>query len=1680
MSGNANSTYNDWSVGRNYTGVAYNWGGFDMVEQFKTKINNGVVAGNNKLCDSMHIYTNFAGVDCSGFVSRCWELGSKESTNGLDKISTAISWTDLKQGDITNKPGSHTRLFDCFTEGTNQMYMYESTTGSYDKVIHRILPRYNSYTPIRYNNMVDDYSSPPVSTKFNSGDSIKTTADLNMRSGPGLSIQESKITTLIPNSTGQVLSDPGNGKFSYGYYWWYVQFGDKKGWCVENWLEKISAVTGNLNIYVKTWNGNLTSGAKVVYYKTDWTPIDVKTTDSNGKASWANIDTGKYHFEVYYNDEFWGSKENVEINSGQITEATIQRYMPYAESIVTKDTNNNSKTSFTLGETVQMIITVKNVVSFSNNAKATCQADRDKNSSYDYSSTSAYQSVSGNSTKEYLFYFTPTATGKYYIRPQYIYTYLNNKDILTDSWNWANSAYFEVTAPPTYSITGYVKDGSDNGISGVTVTLSGASNQNFTTGLIPYAAGYYGFLNLPSGNYTVTSSKTGYIFNPTSKSYNPLNGNQDNQNITGTYNPPPTTINISVTPSSINFGNVTVGQSSPNQQVVITNQSNSIDNLTGSIHNLSAPFSIVSGGGSFNLLPGNSRTVEICFSPTSVMQFSQNLQIIHNATNQTSPINISLSGVDITEQHPKLRIYPANMSFNIQQGTNPNSQNLTIYNDGQSNMSWTASSNANWLSPSSYSGIVSTGSSQNIQVFVNVNNLSPNTYQGRITITASGVENNPQYCDITLNISTPITDTPCPMFRHDGQHTGRSLYNGPNNPVLKWNYATKGNVLSSPAIGTDGTVFVGSSDKKLYALNPDGSLKWSYTTGGGVYSSSPDIGADGTVFVGSDNDKLYALNPDGSLKWSYTTGSDVSSSPAIGADGTVFVGSCDKKLYALNPDGSLKWSYTTGDSVSSSPAIGADGTVFVGSHDKKLYALNLDGSLKWSYTTGGSVVSSPAIGADGTVFVGSFDGKLYALNPDGSLKWSYTNSVYAFSSSPSIGIDGTVFVGLGDGKLYAIAEAGASTVISTPYGANIFLDGTNTGTVTPAILTGIIPGTHTIKLTKAGYCDWVGSITVAANQTSYLYGSLTVKEIITSVFHNITTPLKTSDVLNVTLIGQSNGTATFDIGTLTFSISMAETSPGTYTGAYTVKNGDNIKDAVVVGHLEIDGTTTSVNAALPITIDTLCPSTTDNAPSGWQKATVTVTLSPSDNLSGVSKTYYSINQKGWNEGTTASISAEGTNTLAYFSVDNADNTETTRTKTIKIDTTPPSTTDNAPSGWQKTDVIVILTTTDAVSGVAKTYYTTDGSTNFATGTTINLTVDGTYTIKYFSVDNAGNTETVKTAANIIKIDKTPPIVIIGTPTNGFILTATQTTLSGTVTGTDSNFGTLTHNNGTPSSLNIGGDSFTATLTLYSGRNVIVVSVQDQAGNVGSTTVIIEVVSCKKEVLPSQIDVIATATDNTSIEIINNPYAGTLTLTINTEPDKANFAVADQNLPKGVDISGLAEAVREFKLCHEDDITKGTTTGKFKITIPYSAAIMEDRAKGLRIFWMNPDTKKWELVGGIVDTTNHTVTVEVTHLSIFRVAILVRIPPQNIIVYPNPTKEGWITFTRLTERVSVRIFNMAGELVYGEQEHTANDKAEWTWDCKNNDGEKVASGVYIYTIQDSVSGHIEQGRFGVIK
>jgi hypothetical protein len=121
--------------------------------------------------------------------------------------------------------------------------------------------------------------------------------------------------------------------------------------------------------------------------------------------------------------------------------------------------------------------------------------------------------------------------------------------------------------------------------------------------------------------------------------------------------------------------------------------------------------------------------------------------------------------------------------------------------------------------------------------------------------------------------------------------------------VKLWEFETRGEVNSSPAIGTNGTVYIGSNDKKLYAINGKSGVKlWEFETGGPV-ESSPAVGADGTVYVGSFDNKLYALNGKSGVKlWEFETGDIVPSSPAIGSDGTVYVGSGDGKVYAIKTD----------------------------------------------------------------------------------------------------------------------------------------------------------------------------------------------------------------------------------------------------------------------------------------------------------------------------------------------------------------------------------------------------------------------------------------------------------------------------------------------------------------------------------------------------------------------------------------------------------------------------------------------------------------------------------------------------------------------------------------------------------------------------------------------------------
>jgi len=196
---------------------------------------------------------------------------------------------------------------------------------------------------------------------------------------------------------------------------------------------------------------------------------------------------------------------------------------------------------------------------------------------------------------------------------------------------------------------------------------------------------------------------------------------------------------------------------------------------------------------------------------------------------------------------------------------------------------------------------------------------------------------------------------------------------------------------SAPAVGSDGTLYFGSQDFNVYAVDPsDGTVKWSYTTAGRV-RSRPAIGSDGTIYIPSQDNNLYALSSSGSLLWSFETGGFFDSSPAIGADGTIYVGADDSKLYALNTSGTEQWSFEAGARIRCD-AVVTTSAVYFASEDAKLYSLSLSGTENWSFEVSARVVASPALDSDGTIYVGDDAGEFYAINPDGTQKWKFSTA----------------------------------------------------------------------------------------------------------------------------------------------------------------------------------------------------------------------------------------------------------------------------------------------------------------------------------------------------------------------------------------------------------------------------------------------------------------------------------------------------------------------------------------------------------------------------------------------------------------------------------------------------------------------------------------------------------------
>ncbi|MBN2804346.1 MAG: PQQ-like beta-propeller repeat protein [Deltaproteobacteria bacterium] len=343
-----------------------------------------------------------------------------------------------------------------------------------------------------------------------------------------------------------------------------------------------------------------------------------------------------------------------------------------------------------------------------------------------------------------------------------------------------------------------------------------------------------------------------------------------------------------------------------------------------------------------------------------------------------------------------------------------------------------------------------------------------------------------------LKISKNTTDSKSgwTMFRGGRGRTGSSTVKGPRTASLKWTFRTLGRIYADAVISKDGeTIYVGSHDYFLYAIDKNGLKKWSYNTGGQIWSS-PAVGRDGNVYVGSDSDSLTALTPDGKVAWKFITTLDppkgepkyesgrfdVDTSPLILNDGTIVFG-CSVNLFAIKPQsGQLKWSFQSGKGrtkIFSSPAASPDGTIFFGNQGNYFFAINEKSDVIWSKKTGGDNDSTPVVDSDGNMFFASDDGVVrgvstnykelfeldvkaavrapLGLSADGTLyastygrepsliaidtksgkeKWRFSiepgeGDFYGIQSGATIDRDGYVYFGGRDGYVYCLSPKGS-------------------------------------------------------------------------------------------------------------------------------------------------------------------------------------------------------------------------------------------------------------------------------------------------------------------------------------------------------------------------------------------------------------------------------------------------------------------------------------------------------------------------------------------------------------------------------------------------------------------------------------------------------------------------------
>jgi hypothetical protein len=230
--------------------------------------------------------------------------------------------------------------------------------------------------------------------------------------------------------------------------------------------------------------------------------------------------------------------------------------------------------------------------------------------------------------------------------------------------------------------------------------------------------------------------------------------------------------------------------------------------------------------------------------------------------------------------------------------------------------------------------------------------------------------------------------------------------------------------VAAPVVGRDGTIYVGGGVRPgmeptgaVWAIDPArGSIRWKFTAKAMFHDLA--LAPSGVIYAYNDaGQTLYALNPDGSKRWSISVFM-VPGTLAVGSDGTAYFLDVHS-LVAVGPDGRMRWKYPT--RCEGRIAIGKHGTLYFA--DGGLLAVSAQGKKLWRAKVGDTPDDVMVDGA-GTIYLQDGSGWLHATNPDGSAKWRFR--VGEPTQVPVIGADGSIYTGWNNGNGGGLVAVGSA------------------------------------------------------------------------------------------------------------------------------------------------------------------------------------------------------------------------------------------------------------------------------------------------------------------------------------------------------------------------------------------------------------------------------------------------------------------------------------------------------------------------------------------------------------------------------------------------------------------------------------------------------------------------------